>query len=344
MRISKKTINIILHCTGVEGGTEESICDGNQAESKCIYGFQISKRRSARYIFQVFIFIFSLHGVFQLLYYLIMRYIYFVPCFAVYNSNASVVWRMAELFWYTWIQNNPKCLNWNSNDSYILFDHLQICFSTSHNHSATLPLYLSIYLSICLHLTLSFFFTLSISFALFLSLSLSLLLSLFSLSLSVSLSISLSLSLSLTLSLSLSLFRSVSLLSGLERCAGEVVTDMLTIIENCEPDEAQMRLVMRGTYRSSPTHILMWYHFLLLKWYQCISILRSRDNDWSRQVTDVFCTICFTVLLLVYKSVYSPSISHPTSISTNCSFLLEILLFLASNPSFSHSISFFHSL
>lgn len=34
---------------------------------------------------------------------------------------------------------------------------------------------------------------------------------------------------------------------GLERCAGEVVTDMLTIIENCEPDEAQMRLVMRGT-------------------------------------------------------------------------------------------------
>jgi hypothetical protein len=37
---------------------------------------------------------------------------------------------------------------------------------------------------------------------------------------------------------------------GLERCAGEVVTDMLTIIENCEPDEAQMRLVMRGTCAS----------------------------------------------------------------------------------------------
>ena len=69
MRISKKIIIIILHCTGVEGGIKESICDGNQAESKCIYGFQISKRRSARYIFQVFIFLFSLHGVFQLLYY-----------------------------------------------------------------------------------------------------------------------------------------------------------------------------------------------------------------------------------------------------------------------------------
>mmetsp|Transcript_28472 Transcript_28472/g.27267 ORF Transcript_28472/g.27267 Transcript_28472/m.27267 type:complete len:273 (-) Transcript_28472:1054-1872(-) len=34
-------------------------------------------------------------------------------------------------------------------------------------------------------------------------------------------------------------------LQGLERCAGEVVTDMLTIIENCDPEEAQMRLVMR---------------------------------------------------------------------------------------------------
>ena len=156
---------------------------------------------------------------------LIMRCIDFIPCFALYNSNASVVLRMAELFWYTWIQNNPKCLNWNSNDSYILFDHLQVCFSTSHNHSVTLSLYLSIYLSP--------------SHFLFFSLTLS-------------------------LSLSLSFFRSVSLLSGLERCAGEVVTDMLTIIENCEPDEAQMRLVMRGTYMSSPTHIIIWYHFLLL--------------------------------------------------------------------------------
>ena len=33
---------------------------------------------------------------------------------------------------------------------------------------------------------------------------------------------------------------------GLERCAGEVVTDMLNIIETCDPEEAQMRLVMRG--------------------------------------------------------------------------------------------------
>jgi hypothetical protein len=40
-------------------------------------------------------------------------------------------------------------------------------------------------------------------------------------------------------------FRRDALL-GLERCAGEVVTDILTIIETCEPDEAQMRLVLRG--------------------------------------------------------------------------------------------------
>jgi hypothetical protein len=35
-------------------------------------------------------------------------------------------------------------------------------------------------------------------------------------------------------------------LCGLERCAGEVVTDMLNIIETCDPEEAQMRLAMRG--------------------------------------------------------------------------------------------------
>ena len=34
-------------------------------------------------------------------------------------------------------------------------------------------------------------------------------------------------------------------LQGLERCAGEVVTDMLQIIEDFDPEEAQMRLVMR---------------------------------------------------------------------------------------------------
>jgi hypothetical protein len=35
-------------------------------------------------------------------------------------------------------------------------------------------------------------------------------------------------------------------LCGLERCAGEVVTEMLNIIETCDPTEAQMRLAMRG--------------------------------------------------------------------------------------------------
>jgi len=39
-------------------------------------------------------------------------------------------------------------------------------------------------------------------------------------------------------------FRRDALL-GLERCAGEVVTDILNIIETCDPDEAQMRLVLR---------------------------------------------------------------------------------------------------
>lgn len=39
-------------------------------------------------------------------------------------------------------------------------------------------------------------------------------------------------------------FRRDALL-GLERCAGEIVTDILHIIETCDPDEAQMRLLLR---------------------------------------------------------------------------------------------------
>lgn len=39
-------------------------------------------------------------------------------------------------------------------------------------------------------------------------------------------------------------FRRDALL-GLERCAGEIVTDILVVVETCDPDEAQMRLLLR---------------------------------------------------------------------------------------------------
>jgi len=39
-------------------------------------------------------------------------------------------------------------------------------------------------------------------------------------------------------------FRRDALL-GLERCAGEVVTEMLFIVEECDPDEAEMRLLVQ---------------------------------------------------------------------------------------------------
>ena len=33
---------------------------------------------------------------------------------------------------------------------------------------------------------------------------------------------------------------------AIERCAGEVITEILDVVENFDPDEAQMQLVMRG--------------------------------------------------------------------------------------------------
>lgn len=37
---------------------------------------------------------------------------------------------------------------------------------------------------------------------------------------------------------------------GLERCAGEVVTDILKIVESCDSDEAQMRILLQGKLSS----------------------------------------------------------------------------------------------
>lgn len=35
-------------------------------------------------------------------------------------------------------------------------------------------------------------------------------------------------------------------LQGLERCAGEVVSEMLALVEDSDPEEAQMKLLMTG--------------------------------------------------------------------------------------------------
>ena len=43
----------------------------------------------------------------------------------------------------------------------------------------------------------------------------------------------------------------VMIMIALERCAGEVVTDILQIIETYEPDDAQMQLVMRGKHEDA---------------------------------------------------------------------------------------------
>jgi hypothetical protein len=55
-------------------------------------------------------------------------------------------------------------------------------------------------------------------------------------------------------------FRRDALL-GLERCAGEVITDMLDLIENADPDEAQMQLAMRGLYYYR--FFFLWFSFSL---------------------------------------------------------------------------------
>lgn len=54
---------------------------------------------------------------------------------------------------------------------------------------------------------------------------------------------------------------------GLERCAGEVVAEMLDVVENSDPDEAQMQLVMIGK----------------LKGYSCVTFneLQNFQHFWT---------------------------------------------------------------
>lgn len=47
------------------------------------------------------------------------------------------------------------------------------------------------------------------------------------------------------------------------RCAGEVVTEMLYIVEECNPDEAEMRLLMRGMCHTFEFSVKWLAHILL---------------------------------------------------------------------------------
>lgn len=90
-------------------------------------------------------------------------------------------------------------------------------------------------------------------------------------------------------------FRRDALL-GLERCAGEVVTDMLNIIETCEPDEAQMRLLMRELpafsdyYRQLRDADSAYAHAAMEHWILFVEGPPNCPNEDDYGLIDVVCT------------------------------------------------------
>ncbi len=56
---------------------------------------------------------------------------------------------------------------------------------------------------------------------------------------------------------------------AIERCAGEVITEILDVVENFDPDEAQMQLVMRGNF--DVFRIIMNYVTLMLTLFPIIA-------------------------------------------------------------------------
>lgn len=53
----------------------------------------------------------------------------------------------------------------------------------------------------------------------------------------------------------------ILLFKGLERCAGEVIADMLEIVETCDPDDAQMQIVMRNAFQNKISHCSCHFSF-----------------------------------------------------------------------------------
>lgn len=89
-------------------------------------------------------------------------------------------------------------------------------------------------------------------------------------------------------------FRRDALL-GLERCAGEVVTDILNIIETCDPDEAQMRLLMRELpafsdyYRQLRDADPAYARAAMAHWIQFVEGPPNHPNEDDYGLIDIVC-------------------------------------------------------
>ena len=136
------------------------------------------------------------------------------------------------------------------------------------------------------------------------------------------------------------------------------MTDMLTIIENCEPDEAQMRLVMRGTYEHT-IFILdirnYVYHSVgdnvfISFFFSCHLISRLLNNSSILFFVLLICTSRISLIPLTFtylpsslglSSFYRSSFfSHPKS---SASLPILILTLLIPYPIFIFSFSPFLS-
>jgi len=102
-------------------------------------------------------------------------------------------------------------------------------------------------------------------------------------------------------------------LSGLERLAGEVVADILDVIENTEPHEAQMRLLMRelplfGDYYSQLAQADAKYAAqCMCHWQQFIAGPPNRPNADDFGLIEVSCSLAWGVLLYLCSPCLLPS-------------------------------------
>lgn len=116
-------------------------------------------------------------------------------------------------------------------------------------------------------------------------------------------------------------------LQGLERCAGEVIADILTIIETCEPDEAQMRLIMRELpafadyYRQLKEADSSYALQCMKHWSQFLVGPPNRPHEDVYGLIEIvlnFLSLCDTIVTSISSS-HSNTLSSSNSSSTSSS-------------------------
>jgi hypothetical protein len=146
-------------------------------------------------------------------------------------------------------------------------------------------------------------------------------------------------------------------LQGLERCAGEVVSEMLQLIEHADPEEAQMKLLMTGSAHHSPSssslHLLSLPALEFPAFADLYQQMKAADPIFAKQCNRSWLLYLqgppnrptkdpyglLQVLLFCRPSLVTPSLSRSSFTSSRDAKVLIVLVYSMSSEHMTNLIS-----